>query len=139
MITRLLVELLLAVAVGVAVYLAATGSARRSAVPAGAPLKGFAGWLLVLAIVQWLAVLVLAGDLLRGGATLVEAIGHLALLGFVLATALAMMRRHRLFPALLRIELVLLVVLPTLFWATPETGSYVTEPKLWIAAALRFV
>ena len=86
-----------------------------------------------------LAVLVLAGDLLRGGATLVEAIGHLALLGFVLATALAMMRRHRLFPALLRIELVLLVVLPTLFWATPETGSYVTEPKLWIAAALRFV
>jgi hypothetical protein len=143
---------LLVVAVGVAVYFVLP---RRPLPARGALLEGFAGWLLVLAIAQWLGVLGLAGELLRqipfyqryGGiaemptATIVEAIGHLALLVFVLVAALAMTRQSRLFPKLLRIELVLLVVLTvlSLLGATSETGAYVTEPKLWIAVALRLV
>jgi len=155
-VARYLIGLLLAVAVGAVVYLVARRwMNNRPAAPAGAPIEGFAGWLLFLAIAQWFAVLSVAGELLRQiplyqrygdvpetrTATIVEAVGHLAVLAFVLWAAIAMARRSRLFPGLLRIELVLLVILPVLnlFWVTSETGTYVTEPKLWIAVALRFV
>jgi len=149
---RLFVEVLLALAIGGAIYLVV----RRSLAPAsGAPPEGFGGMLLYLAIVQWLGVVIVAARLLWRmppwedyveapqvhASSIAEVIGHLAALVFVLWAALSMTRRRRLFPVLLRIELALLAVLPVveLFFAPAETDSYVTAPKLWIAIALRIV
>jgi hypothetical protein len=149
---RLFVEVLLAVAIGGAIYLVV----RRWLAPAsGAPSEGFGGMLLYLAIVQWLAVVIVAARLLwrmppwqdyvdapqAHASGIAEAIGHLAALVFVLWAAVSMARRRRLFPVLLRIELALLAVLPVieLFFGSTETDTYVTAPKLWIAIALRIV
>ena len=149
---RLFVEVLLALAIGGAIYLVL----RRSLAPAsGAPPEGFGGMLLYLAIVQWLGVVIVAARLLwrmppwqdyvdapqAHASSIAETIGHLAALAFVLWAAVSMARRRRLFPILLRIELALLAVLPVmeLFFAPTETDSYVTAPKLWIAIALRIV
>jgi hypothetical protein len=149
---RLFVEVLLALAIGGAIYLVV----RRGLAPAsGAPPEGFGGMLLYLAIVQWLAVVIVAARLLWRmppwqdyveapqvhASGIAEVIGHLAALVFVSWTAVSMTRRRRLFPLLLRIELVLLAVLPVveLFFAPAETDTYVTAPKLWIAIALRIV
>jgi hypothetical protein len=63
------------------------------------------------------------------------------MLVLTLAAAILMMRRSRFYPALLRLELVLLVVLPMLgsLWPMGASGSsYVTEPKLWLAVMVRF-
>jgi hypothetical protein len=153
---RYVMGLLLAVVLGLAVYAVGQRLLRhRPLAAAGAPVEGFAGWLLVLAIGQWLAVLSLFGEALRlmslyerylvlremRTAMIVNLAGHLALLVFVLSAAVLMMRKSRLYPRLLRIELMLLVVLPALsiVWETEETGTYVTGPKVWIAVALRFV
>ena len=40
---------------------------------------------------------------------------------------------------MLRLELVLLVLWPPIdaLWSSDESGAYVTEPKLWIAFAVR--
>jgi hypothetical protein len=154
--SRYLIGLLLAVAVGLAVYAMGHRLMRdRSPVAAGARVEGFAGWLLVLAVGQWLAALSLFGNVLRHmplyqsylampetrTAAIVEVAGHLALLAFVLWAAMLMTRKSRLYPRLLRLELVMLVVLPAfnIAWVTEETGTYVTGPKLWIAVTLRFV
>ena len=149
---RLFLEVLLALAIGGAIYLAA----RRSLAPgSGAPTEGFAGMLLYVAIVQWLGVVVVAGKLFwpmpplgdyfeapqAHASAILESLGHLAVLAFVLWSALLMARRRRLFPVLLRIELLGLAVLPVveLLFGTTETDSYVTAPKLWIAIVLRIV
>ncbi|MGZ5909192.1 MAG: DUF2569 family protein [Reyranella sp.] len=149
---RLFVEVLLALVIGGAIYLAA----RRWLAPAsGAPLEGFGGVLLYVAIVQWLGVVTVAarlfwrmppwGDYVDAPRThasaIAETVGHLAVLAFVLWTAMLMTRRRRLFPVVLRIELVGLAVLPflDLLFGTTETDSYVTAPKLWIAIVLRIV
>ena len=128
---RLFVEVLLALAIGGAIYLVV----RRWLLPtSGAPPAGFGGALLYVAIVQWLGVVIVAARLLWRmppwedyveapqvhASSIAEAIGHLAALVFVLWAALSMTRRRRLFPVLLRIELALLAVLPVveLFFAT---------------------
>lgn len=151
---KLLLDLLLAVAVWAAAYFAMRYWQRhRPPWAPGAAFEGFAGALLLLAIAQWLGALWVAGDFLRQlplyrdsldapqahVAAIAEAVGHLALLAFVLWAAILMTRKSRLFPALLRIELVLLAALPVhhLFLGTSGAGSYVTEPKLWLAVALR--
>jgi hypothetical protein len=153
--SRYLFGLLVAVAVGVAIYSIGQRLVVRRSPPAnGARLEGFAGWLLVLAIGQWLAVLGLFAEILRRlpfyhrslempeTRTIVVAqiVVHLAMLAFVLGAALLMTRKRRLYPPLLRIELVLLVLLPALngIWASEETATFVTGPKHWIAIALRF-
>ena len=149
---RLFVEVLLALAIGGAIYLVV----RRWLMPtSGAPPAGFGGMLLYVAIVQWLGVVVVAGKLFwpmppladyfdapqAHASAIVETLGHLAVFVFGLWAALLMTRRGRLFPILLRIELVGLAALPfvELIFGTTETDSYVTAPKLWIAIALRIV
>ena len=134
---RLFVEVLLALAIGGAIYLVV----RRWLAPtSGGPPAGFGGALLYVAIVQWLGVVIVAARLLWRmppwedyveapqvhASSIAEVIGHLAALVFVLWAALSMTRRRRLFPVLLRIELALLAVLPVveLFFAPAETDSY---------------
>lgn len=145
----------MAVAVGLAAYAAAQRFVRhQSPSAAGTPVEGFAGWLLVLAIGQWFAVLSLFGEMARQvplyrrylalpethTVVIAEIVVPLAVIAFVLWAAVMMMRKSRLYPSLLRIELVLLVILPALsaVWVTAETTSYVTGPKLWIAVTLQF-
>jgi Protein of unknown function (DUF2569) len=149
---RLFVEVLLALAIGGAIYLVV----RRWLAPgSGAPPEGFGGALLYVAILQWLGVVIVAARLLSRmppwedyvdapeahTSSIAETIGHLAALVFVLCAAVSMTWRRRLFPVLLRIESVLLAALPfiELLFAPAETDSYVTAPKLWIAIALRIV
>ncbi|CAN5903589.1 hypothetical protein BH11PSE3_BH11PSE3_21350 [soil metagenome] len=122
----------------------------------GAPdsaVAGFAGWLAVLVGLQCLAVLGLVGGLLRHmplferyaalsairPAVFVELAVHLAVLAFVAWATVAMMNRRRLFIALFRIELLMLVVLPTLdlAWAVSAT-NYVTQPKAWLGVIASF-
>ena len=152
--SRPLLGLLLAIAVGLAAYAIARRLARYRVPPASAPV-GFGGWLMLLAIGQWLAVMHLLSEILRRlplyqrawqtpeshGEVLGEIAARAALLGFVLYAAIMMMRRSRLYPRLLRLELVLLVVLPALagHWLIEDSGAYVTEPKLWLAVTVRFV
>jgi hypothetical protein len=113
-----------------------------------APPEGFAGWLLVLAAGQWLAVLLLLGAFARrlprtletsSVATQLRLLVDLVLLAFVAWAAIVMSRRSRLYPRLLRVELAALAMLPPLdaVWMAEEGGAYVTEPKLWIAFAVR--
>jgi hypothetical protein len=112
-----------------------------------APPEGFAGWLLLLAAGQWLAVVLLLAAFVRhmpwmideSGPQQLRLFGQLLLLVFMAWAAILMMRKSRLYPRLLRLELVLLVVLPQIdaLWIAEENGAYVTEPKLWIAFAVR--
>src|ERR1700741_4074869 len=125
--SRPLVGLLLAIAFGLAAYAIAQRLARYRS-PASAAVQGFGGWLLVLAIGQWLAAMHLLSEILRRlplyerawqmPESRAEALGEIAarvaLLAFVLCAAIMMTRRSRLYPRLLRLELVLLVVLPAL-------------------------
>lgn len=146
--SRALFGLVFAVMLALSVYALGHLFARHR-VPSGvtAPPQGFAGWLLVLAAGQWLAMLLVVAALLRGmpqtADTSVPAqlrlLAHLLLLAFTAATTILMMRKSGLYPRLLRVELVLLVVLPPIqaIWFAEENGSYVTEPKLWIAFAVR--
>lgn len=148
-IARLLVILIAAFATGLVGHGIALVLRRRGMLPAprpGTPVEGFGGWLLVLAALQWLAVFGLLawlsremGALERPGAAGTPPLltGYLAILAFVTWTAVAMMRRRRLFLVLLRIELVLLVVLSTMDLSI-FGSSYVTEPKAWLAVLARF-
>jgi hypothetical protein len=152
---RTLLGLLLAVAVGLAVYLIGHRLMRQRSPPAGPAVEGFAGWLLVLAIGQWLAVLHLLSEILRrvplyqrawetpglGAEVLGEIVGRLVIFVFVTWAAVLMTGKSRLYPRLLRLELVGLAVLPALggVWLIEEGGAYVTEPKLWLAVTVRFV
>jgi hypothetical protein len=145
---RPLVGLALAVALALSVYALGHHLARHR-VPSGAsaPAEGFAGWLLLMAAGQWLAVLLLLAAFLRHMPWTIDAtgpmqlhlFGRLLLLVFVAWAAILMMRKSRLYPRLLRLELVLLVVLPPFdaLWAAEENVAYVTEAKLWIAFAVR--
>jgi hypothetical protein len=145
---RPLVGLALAVVLALSVYVLGHHLARHR-VPSNssAPLEGFSGWLLVIATGQWLAVLLLLIAFVRhlpwtidaSGPMQLHLFGHLLLLVFVAWAAILMTRKSRLYPRLLRLELVLLVVLPPAdaLWVVEENGVYVTEPKLWIAFAVR--
>jgi uncharacterized membrane protein (UPF0182 family) len=145
----LLVVLIAAVAAGLVGHGIAHILRRRGFLPeaaAGRTVEGFGGWLLVLVALQWLAVFGLLawlsremGDFQRAGAAGTPSLltGYLAILAFATWTAVAMMRRRRLFLALLRIELVLLVVLSTMDLSI-FGSSYVTEPKAWLATLARF-
>jgi hypothetical protein len=88
--------------------------------------RGFRGWLVVLAVVQWVILLRTVGDIVTGLPAyeehwsnsvarrgIVAGITVGALLFFAYATAMMTLKR-RIFPALFRIELVLLVLLPWL-------------------------
>jgi len=146
---------MLALAVGLTVYAVAHRVMRQRAPTAATTVEGFWGWLLLLAIGQWLAVLHLLSEILRRlplyqrawetsgqrAEALGEIVGRLVILAFVTAAAVLMTRKSRLYPRLLRIELVGMVVLPALsgLWLTEESGTYVTEPKLWLAVTVRFV
>ena len=151
---RPLLALLLAIAAGLAVYVIAHRLARGRGPSAAATPAGFGGWLMVLAIGQWLAVaLLLFGIVLRlplyqhaletpdlGAGALAAIAGRLALFAFVAWAALMMSFRSRLYPHLLRLELLGLVVLPALgLWLMEEERAYVTEPKLWLTIVVRFV
>ena len=152
---RPLLGLMLAIAVGLAVYAVARRVMQQRPPPAATAVEGFWGWLLLLAIGQWLAVLHLLAEILRRlplyqrawetsgqrAEALGEIVGRLAILAFVTAAAVLMTRKSRLYPRLLRIELVGMVVLPALggLWLIEESGTYVTEPKLWLAVTVRFV
>ncbi|MFZ5782721.1 MAG: hypothetical protein ACOY4R_21170 [Pseudomonadota bacterium] len=145
----MLIVLIAALAAGLVGHGIAHILRRRGLLPeprAGAPVEGFGGWLLLLAGLQWLAVFGLLawlsremGALQRPGAAGTPALltGYFAILAFVTWTAVAMMRRRRLFLVLLRIELVLLVVLSTMDLSI-FGSSYVTEPKAWLAVLARF-
>jgi hypothetical protein len=152
---RPLLGLMLAIAVGLAVYAIAQRVMRQRQPPVATTVEGFWGWLLLLAIGQWLAVLYLLSEILRRlplyqrawetsgqrAEALGEIVGRLVILAFVTAAAVLMTRKSRLYPRLLRIELVGMVVLPALggLWLIEESGTYVTEPKLWLAVTVRFV
>lgn len=128
------------------------GGVRLAGLP-GAPLEGFAGWLAILVGLQSFAALSLLGGLLRHmplferyaaipaarPAVLVEVAVHLAVLAFVAWATVVMISRRRLFVALFRLELLLLIFLPTLnlAWAVSET-NYVTQPKAWLGVAATF-
>ena len=146
--TRPLLGLVLAVVVALSVYVLGHLLARhRVPLRATGPREGFAGWLLLLAAGQWLTVLLLLAALIRRMPLMADAdhpqqlrlFGHLLLLALALSSAILMTRKSRLYPRLLRLELVLLVVVPPIdaLWLTEENGAYVTEPKLWIAFAVR--
>jgi len=145
---RPLLGLALAVMLALSVYVLGHHLARHR-VPSGssATPEGFAGWLLAVAAGQWLAVLLLLAAFVRHVPWTIDAsapmqlhlFGHLLLLVFATWAAILMMRKSRLYPTLLRLELVLLVVLPPIdaLWMADENGAYVTEPKFWIAFAVR--
>jgi hypothetical protein len=146
--SRSLFGLVLAVVLALSVYSLGHHLARHRVPSASAaPREGFAGWLLILAASQWLAAFLLLAALARrmpwtadaSGPTQVRLFAHLLLLAFVMWAAILMMRKSHLYPRLLRIELALLVVLPPIdaVWWAEENGPYVTEPKLWIAFAVR--
>ena len=152
---RPLLGLMLALAVGLTVYAVAHRVMRQRAPMAATTVEGFWGWLLLLAIGQWLAVVHLLAEILRRlplyqrawemsgqrAEALGEIVGRLVILAFVTAAAVLMTRKSRLYPRLLRIELVGVVVLPALggLWLIEESGTFVTEPKLWLAVTVRFV
>jgi hypothetical protein len=146
--TRPLLGLVLAVAIALSVYVLGHLLARhRVPLPTTGPREGFAGWLLLLAAGQWLAVLLLLAAVVRRVPLTADVdepqqlslFVHVLLLCLSLWSAVLMMRKSRLYPRLLRLELVLLVVLPPIdaLWWAEENGAYVTEPKLWIAVAVR--
>jgi hypothetical protein len=101
-------------------------------------LEGFGGWLLLVAIGQWLGVFGTLGDFLmelpnyaaqwsdpavRRG-VVGEAALDAGLVAFMLYTAIMMnMKRHE-FPTLFRLQLALVVVLPVLsiLWMSRSTG-----------------
>ena len=102
-------------------------------------LEGFGGWLLLIAIGQWLGVFGTLGDFLmelpdyaaqwsdpavRRG-IVGEAVLDAGLIAFMFYTAIMMnMKRHE-FPTLFRLQLALVVVLPVLsiLWMSRSTGQ----------------
>jgi len=103
--------------------------------------EGFGGWLLLIAVGQWLAILRQAvefvsglpswmsqwGDPLLRRAVLGEAGLSAGLIAFMLYTAIMMNLKRREFPTLFRIELGLYVVVPLLsvWWVSRSTGETV--------------
>jgi hypothetical protein len=101
--------------------------------------EGFGGWLLAVAIGQWLGILRELVEFLWAlptwvgewrdpamhRATLGEAGLSLGLLAFMLYTAIIMNMKRREFPTLFRIELALYVVFPLLsiWWVATATGT----------------
>ncbi len=101
--------------------------------------EGFGGWLLLIAIGQWLGVfgqliqLLLAlpdyasrwSDLSMRRGIMGEAGLDIALLALMLYTAVMMSMKRRHFPTLFRIQLALLVVVPLLstWWASSSAGK----------------
>jgi hypothetical protein len=97
----------------------------------GAPLEGFAGWLIFIGVLQGMAVLQVAGELMlhfreyqlqaptianpyaRAG-RIGGLVFQILLVALVLWSAVMMLRKSRTFPRLFRIELVLLVLIPVL-------------------------
>lgn len=151
-----LTPLLAATGVGLIVLLVAHWSMRnRRQTGSSVILEGFSGWLLFIACMQWISVLGVGADVLRQfsryqgllsvpekrTAAIIEVVAHVGLLAFVLYAAVIMIQRRQSFPALLRTELLLLVLWPVLdlFFVTSATGPYVTAPKAIMVFALRFV
>ena len=146
--TRPLFALVLAAALALLVYALGQRLARNRPAPgSAAQLAGFSGWLLLLAAGQWLAVAFLLVALVRPVPWYVDGseaqparlLAQTLLTVFVSSAAILMMRRSRLYPRLLRVELVLLVVLPPIegMLMAGGNGAYVTQPKLWIGFAVR--
>jgi hypothetical protein len=105
--------------------------------------EGFGGWLLLVAIGQWLGFLGRLVELIWAlptwvgqwsdpalrRATLGDAGLSGALLAFVLYTAIVMNMKRREFPTLFRIEVALFVVVPLLsiWWGATSTGTVVEK------------
>ena len=101
--------------------------------------EGFGGWLLLIAIGQWLGVFAGLGQLLLGlpdymsqgsdplmrRGVMGEAGLEVALLAMMLYTAVMMSMKRREFPALFRIQLALIVVVPLLstWWTSTSAGK----------------
>ncbi|MFI4999895.1 MAG: DUF2569 family protein [Reyranellales bacterium] len=112
--------------------------------------EGFGGWLLVVAIGQWLGLLralvdftwdvpTWAGqwsDPLLRRAAIGEAGLSLGLLAFMLYTAIVMSMKRRDFPTLFRIELALFVLVPLLstWWVSRSTGTAVDKASFAVIA-----
>ena len=151
-----ILEMLVALAVGGVAYLAARRWSRGQSEEVVPPtscvtLEGFRGWLLLVAAIQCLAVVGAGGELVRVGLSVHESrevmelralavvaiVTQLAAFAFVSWTTVLMVRKRRLFPAALRLELVLLVVLPVLnlLVASLLTGTPVPTMYPWAVVA----
>lgn len=146
--------LLVALAVGLLVYAGGHRLLRGGRTAARtAPAPGLAGWLLVLAIGQGLATLSLFGDLLRhlplhrrlwesgaSVAALGDFAGRAALFALVLWASILMLRRSRVYPRVLRLEMIVLVLRPLLAAGLliEDSDMFQTSPKLWIGFAVEF-
>ena len=102
-------------------------------------LEGFGGWLLLIAIGQWLGVFGELGRLLLASTeyasqwsdpalrrgVMGEAGLDIALLAFMFYTTVMMSMKRRAFPTLFRIQLALLVIVPLLstWWISTSTGK----------------
>jgi hypothetical protein len=111
---------------------------KRPVQGSGLRLEGFGGWLLVVAIGQWAGILVLLGQIgnalpqyeqywanpLMKTVIVGSLITDLGLAAFAFYVAVMMTRRSRIFPALFRVQLVLIVALPviTAIWMSLVTG-----------------
>ena len=107
--------------------------------------EGFGGWLLLIAIGQWLGVFWTLAQLLlelpgyagqlsdpsMRRAVIGEAGLDIALLAFMLYTTVMMSMKRREFPTLFRIQLALFVVVPLLstWWTSTSTGKPLEGPE----------
>src|SRR5258708_19039139 len=105
--------------------------------------EGFGGWLVLIAIGQWLGFLGRLMELIwelptwvgqwsdpaLHRATIGEAVLAFGLLAFMLYTAIIMNMKRREFPTLFRLEAALFVVVPLLsiWWVARSTGTVVNE------------
>lgn len=126
--------------------------------PTGAS-QGSGGWLLLLMVLQWLAVVHAFGDAVgsfspqrlaaaaasgpwRYGGYIASIVVLVLLFIFVLWSAIMMHRRSRLFPKLFRVEMALLLIGPILiaFWFSWEAEhgkvSELMSVLLWVRVAI---